>query len=266
MRRFVIASLSATAFLIVAATAFAVGREIRGEHLGEAAAAQPTPRAGATAPPMTGSIPIGQLAATPTRPTIDPSTRLPDNPDTTKPGWFIPYQDADAVKPRRDQVINGIRVGPTVERTIVDCAPASEVRIPPGDAARDALALIPKYLPAGALPNNAYVARCRLANGSTVSSFVFRDYSITADPQVKRFGGYLSIQRWRGDAASLSNIPAERWTARTVAGRTAAVAPPILANGLGRGAVIIYADGIVTAVESTGLPLSELLQIAEGLY
>lgn len=266
MGRFIIASLSATLLLIVAAAALALGREVNSVPTGQVGGAQSTPRAGATAPPMTGSIRRDQLTATPTRPTIDPTTRLPDNPDTTKVDWFVPYLDLDAVKPRHEQLINGILLGPSVRRTTADCTPGSGVQVPSANAASGPFALSPRYLPADAVRESDYVGRCKLVDESTVSFFGFRDYSITADPQIQRFGGYLSISRWRGEAAAQSNIPSERWSAWTVAGQTAAVAPSILANGLGRGAVIIYSNGMMTAVEATGLPLSELVRIAEGLY
>lgn len=35
-------------------------------------------------------------------------------PDTTQPFWYTRYLNEDAAKPRFDQVVNGIRVGPTV--------------------------------------------------------------------------------------------------------------------------------------------------------
>ncbi len=61
-------------------------------------------------------------------------------------------------------------------------------------------------------------------------------------------------------------IPAERWSAGTIAGHPAAIARPILANGLGQTAIVVSDNGVVTTIQADNLTLDELQRIANGLF
>lgn len=232
------------AALAIAVVGYAVARESRGSSAlpGRARAA---PVAAASPTPAIGQLPV--------------------NPDTTKAWWHVPYLQADQAKERRDQVVNGITVGPTAAQRSPQCAVDSVESATLDDAAGTPLAIAPKYVPVWTERGPSHAATCQIAGARVIAS---SDQLFMVDPNTARGsrGGRFSIVRFRGDPSVALGIPAERWEPRTVAGRPAAVANPILANGLGESAVVVDADGIVTKVQAFNLPLDEVLRIAEGLY
>jgi hypothetical protein len=76
-------------------------------------------------------------------------------------------------------------------------------------------------------------------------------------------GGPIDIVRLRSDPSFGMSIPAIRWREGTIAGHTAAIADPILPNGLGQSAVLVHANGVLTVVHASGLPMDLVVSVAE---
>ncbi len=244
MRRNVYRAAVAVALVAVAVLTFSVARQVRGMGGGQLAAAQP---------------------AQPTPPPVPPGG-LPANPDTTKPWWHVPYLQAERAKPRFDQTINGITVGPTSkQRGGPVCVPGSAQDVAIDQAAGTPVMLTPKYLPVGIAQSVASAVVCQVG-GAKQAIGTERQYWVEPDRKAGRRGGTVTIARRYGGPRVAIDIPAERWSAGTVAGHPAAIAKPILPMGLGQSAVVVYANGVITWLQATSFTLDELLRIAEGLY
>jgi hypothetical protein len=106
-------------------------------------------------------------------------------------------------------------------------------------------------------------------------------YWIPADPEATgmiarreanwfevRHGSIFHVIKRKLDTPALrvEEIPAERWEPRTVAGKPAAVAPPI-AGSFGHAAVLVWDQekSVLIQVSGDSIALDELLRIAEGL-
>lgn len=253
LRRSISAAMAAGLLLVAGFGAFGAVRLVRGGNGSAVAEAQP--------------VPPGQPVSPSPTPTAVVPTNLPANPDTTKQNWFVPYLDAERTKPMFDQTINGITVGPSAEhRPSVACKPGTARQAPLTEALTTPVTLTPKYLPAGANQFEALATVCETAAGQTVVIGADVGISIPSDPKSDRRGGVVSIARWQGAPSATVAIAAERWSAGTVAGHPAAIAEPILANGLGQSAVVVYANGVVTKVQASWLTLAEVKRIAEGLF
>jgi hypothetical protein len=208
---------------------------------------------------------------------------LPDI-DTSEPGWDVPYWEEWRAKPRYDQVINGIAVGPTVERTDLICGPDADWRVvEPGAERGTDLEIDPSYLPAGAhvldrpLDDFAFMT----CDGQIASTGL--SVGVAAEPGAAarlaegdswfavRTGGVINVHKrlYQPGATpgEFTDIPAEHWYAETVAGLPAAVGRPILDAGLGSGAVLVWDQdiGVLTTVWASDLSLDELLKVAEGV-
>lgn len=197
-------------------------------------------------------------------------------PDYSKPYWYVPYQNLENKAARYDQVINGIPIGPTVKQPEQqECLRAARE---PGAAARQAtisgLSLRPGYLPPGAVVEESLTTSC---GAETVS--LFQSYFVPpvedSEAQLRAGKNWAAV----GHGASFtifrettlfpsvqSGLPSARWHAATVAGRPAAAAGPLLAEGYGESEIVIWENGVQTTVHGVMLTLSELTQIAEGLY
>ncbi|GEM_PF-1988071 len=213
-------------------------------------------------------VPVASRPALGT-PVIGP-TPLPPNPDTRQGGWALPYLEVDRTKPRNDITVNAIAVGPSVKpSTTVACQPGS-LRDEPLDQVTQAAGPVfadPKYLPPGAGRSGGTATFCTSQAGQTIFIATYATYAVSPDLAHGRRGGPFEIYRGFSTSAVHISIPDERWTAGTIAGRPAAIARPILANGLGESAIIVVGDGgVLTKVQASGLTLDELLRIAEGLY
>jgi len=260
------------AFLLAVATAsFTAARTLQGPTDSydatelPASASQGFPGANVLAPSPVASRPA--LAGTPV---IGP-TPLPPNPVTSQGGWALPYLEADRAKPRNNIMVNGIAVGPSITPAItVACQPGS-VRDEPLDQVTLATAgpvfVAPKYAPAGTVRTVTRATFCSNQTGQSIVISTYAAYIIQPDLARGQRGGPFEIYRGFNTPAVHISIPDERWTAGTIAGHPAAIARPILANGLGESAVIIVGNGgILTKLQASGLTLDELLRIAEGLY
>ena len=182
----------------------------------------------------------------------------------------MPYLEADRRKPAYDQTVNGITVGPSAEhRFSVTCQPGTAQQVPieqVDQAAAAPVMIAAKYLPAGAVRFEAVATVCQTPSNQQAVVAVDAGFSIPSDPKIGRRGGVVTVSRWLGAPSATVNIPAERWAAGRIAGRPAAIARPILANGLGQSAVVVHANGVTTKVQAGWLTLDEVQRIAEGLF
>jgi hypothetical protein len=207
-----------------------------------------------------------------------------DGPEATAqrdPFWWAPYFDEDAEKPRFNQEINGILVGPSApapDYAGLCTGPDVELRyLPAGSVVGSELDLEPGYLPEGvqALPSPAAVA-VRKCGGSVVT--VLKEYDVPfklneEDPtgHPLRAGGGFSILRERSTTRAFPLFgAAERMEPLWVAGRPAVLMQPVMPGsldiGMGHMAIVIAEDFGLTVIQGDGLPLEEFIKIAEGLY
>lgn len=80
-----------------------------------------------------------------------------------------------------------------------------------------------------------------------------------------RFGGDLSVYRFRGEPQFWLDYPTARLEGRTIAGRSAVVSPPLSDDGFGPSAIVIREPWGLTVVRADGITLDELVKVAEGI-
>ena len=259
-RPLVIALGSAVVLFLAVSAGYSLGTRTAGDAAVRAAPAVLEPRASET--------PIGSSV------------------DTSKPGWDQPYLKDWAAKPRRDMLVNGIAVGPTVEPDITFCSDGRRVPVAAEAAEGTALALDATYLPQGAVfsPDKSRLdtdSPALVCDGAVVINNGRID--VPADPQAAErvaggeswfdvpHGGYVMVTKVQLAAvdtpAMRSDVPAESWYAADVAGHQAAIGRPVLDGGLGAADAVVWDDDtrVETLIHSYNVSLAELLKIAEGL-
>jgi hypothetical protein len=189
------------------------------------------------------------------------------------------YFNEDYQKPRFDQEINGILVGPTAPEPDDGglCAGVTPQWVTPERAAGTVVDVNPAYLPEGVglsgPPELAIeVVEC---SGTAISVIKYYDvpakYSDQHEGVLLWSGGGFSIWRMLSttDAFPLFGA-AERMGPITVAGRPAVLMRPVTPAdvdvGVGDGAIVIAEDFGLTVIQGGALPLDEFIKIAEGLY
>lgn len=190
----------------------------------------------------------------------------PAGPQT--PFWYEEIQRERATKPRLDVVINGIEVGPGVSRSGGPCeglAGDSPERLtrPYSSAAAGPLSIEPKFLPPGSVPDREreVVVYCR---GQL--ALATRDFSVPADREIPRYGGWIVIVRFVGDKRANLNLPEEDFSPGEIAQRPAVLVKPATADGFGESAILIAEPFGLTILHGMGISLSELQKVAESLY
>ena len=208
-----------------------------------------------------------------------------DGPEPTAELKSLPadwdrYFNEDAQKPRFNQEINGILVGPTAagpDYSGLCTEPGVTPQwVGPEIAVGAVVDVNPAYLPEGVelswpwMP--ADVTEC---DGTVVS--VLKEYHVSA----KYSDQHTGVLLWSGGGFSiwrmLSTIrafplsgAAERMGPISIAGRPAvlmrAVMPGGVDIGMGHMAIVIAEDFGLTVLQGDGLPLEEFIKIAEGLY
>jgi hypothetical protein len=196
-------------------------------------------------------------------------------PDTSRPGWGLPYRNEDAAKPRFDQEFNGIKVGPTVKVASSGICKAGEAQYTtPAVGAASPLAMNIQSLPRNANLDRETVVQCK---GTVVA--VEREYAITPDADAEsrirsgaanwfdiEHGGSIYVFKGAKEfPAQDSQIAAERWSAGIVGGRPAAIARLILDGGFGNSMVVVWDDIEKIEVVVTGIEvrLETIVRIAE---
>jgi hypothetical protein len=191
------------------------------------------------------------------------------------------YFNEDYGKPRFDQEINGILVGPTAPGPDYNglCGgPDVELRyLPAGSVVGGDLDFEPGYLPEGVqpLPSPASVA-VRTCSGTIVT--VLKEYYVPSKVNQEETtghpvwsGGGFSIMRER---TTIRAFPltgaAERMGPIRIAGRPAVLMRPVMPDGVDIGmgdmAIVMAEDFGLTVIQGSGLPLGEFIKIAGGLY
>lgn len=204
--------------------------------------------------------------------------------DTSQPGWDLPYLQTWREKPRFEQTINGIRIGPGVEVQGLICDSSAPARAElPGFEAGTPLEIRPSYVPAGARilpPQNHPGAFVSCGGRPAVTSLeIALAAAPDADERVAKgeswftvpHGGILSVHKWQfrdGAAPEVTaDLPADAWFPATIAGLPAAVGRPVLDEGLGPGSAVVWdpVSHVLTIVHSFNLSLVELEKFAEGV-
>ncbi|MGQ9573530.1 MAG: hypothetical protein ACUVV3_10200 [Dehalococcoidia bacterium] len=211
-------------------------------------------------------------------------TLLADDPEVRakprEPFWYAPYFDEDFNKPRFNQVINGILVGPTAREPSSGLCMEIGVEphyVPPERAVGTVLDFNPSYLPEGVQLSRPWTPAQVVDCGGTIVS-VSKEYYIPNKPSAEDpnfpawAGGSLFIRRFlttRSDSFPLEG-PAERFGPITIAGRRGVLMRPVMPDGVDVGMdhaiILIPEDFGFTIVNGLGLPLGEIVKIAEGLY
>lgn len=198
--------------------------------------------------------------------------------DTSFEGWQEPYLAAYARKDRSAETVAGIRFDPNLPKgessgclaidlgadlnadyeaqasllhMEMDYRPGIHTSIEPGYAAQD--------------------QGCeRHTYGSGVVGLGGPSASFGEDWFTKE-NGYWGAGRIilgeNAQPAMRADVPNEHWFETTINGQPAAVARPVLDEGLGPGSVYIWdrERDVLTVVHTVDMPLSELLKIAEGI-
>jgi hypothetical protein len=204
-------------------------------------------------------------------------TALPAVPDTSKLNWAIPYMLAEDAKPRFNQVINGIAIGPTVKGEGCPGGVLSD-EIPGEATIGSAVEISPAYLPDGAVPTG--IAHYYACTGTPVNAQV--DYYVAPDDAEMqrvsrgemtffdaRHGGWFYIRREQTSTPIYFGGPiaSERFHPASVLDYPAAIGNPIFEAGFGPAAVLVWDKDrqLLTIVEGTDLTVAELTRIAEGV-
>jgi len=240
------------AFGLVAGSLY-VGRAISG---GESTSAQ-TPRGTPT------PVPQGE--------------ELPAIPDTSQPGWFHAYQLKEDAKPRYNQEIAGIMVGPDIDRRLCP-EPVLADEITKAETSGTPVEVEPDYLPEGAQEDKGG-ADFGACEGEP--ALATRRYQVAPDEEQMRrvaAGELTFFEAQHGSGITVHrrlsvlprfmlNLPSERMRAGEVNGLPAVLVEPMFIEGYGHSAVIVWDEGtsVLTAVQATDLTLEETIRIAQGV-
>jgi hypothetical protein len=205
-----------------------------------------------------------------------------DEAATAKPRpdfWYVPYFEADAKKPRFDQEINGILIGPTAPELTSDLCGQPGVTpeyVAPEMAKGTVVDFESAYLPGGVTLRSSAGAVEVVSCGGTIAGvekrFDVAGRSDPANPSVPLWaGGEITVSRFltRSRAVQLDEAN-ERMQAATIGGKPAVIVRPVMPDGvdigIGEAYVVVADDSGMTVISGRGLPLDEFLKFAEGLY
>lgn len=197
-----------------------------------------------------------------------PIVRVPAELQSRDDFWYVPLLEAEAAKPRLVGTFAGIQVGPEVDDVDV-CAAVGEQS---AERSRIALERVADHDPAMAPP--AYLpaqATYQPGPGSgglvcgTTLGIVTATYDFPLS-ESSLYGGDLSFARLRGPRRAAIDVAADRAEVTTIAGRNALIVHPLTPDGFGDSYALIAEPGGLTYIQAFGLPMSEVLRIAESLY
>ena len=234
---------------VLSASGFIVGRWVLGLDSAEADPSVPADKAGSgprEVPPGPNETPV-------------PGS----TPDTTRPFWYVPYENQDRLTPKFHGTINGIEVG-RASGPAPSCAGVSikpDFDVVRGTAFQIQVSALPKGVSLSGPPR---IAQC--PDGRLIwLTFDLNVASGTAGANAG--GGSITVWRWADVRWISQEAPAERWSAGVVAGRPAALLRPPLEN-IGQSAVVIADDQTrgSTTLLGGSVSLELLRQVAEALY
>lgn len=200
-------------------------------------------------------------------------------PDTSQPGWFHPYQLIEDAKPRYNQLVGEILVGPDIDMGGDLCTGTTK----PDDITFDSIIgsrveLSPAYLPPGAQADEHTESLACEGEPSFATTLYMIPPNEADSRRVKageitwfeaQHGGSVTLhRRVRPEASFQSFNPSERMRAGTVAGLPAVLVEPMFAEGYGEAEVIVWdaESSTMTVVQTTDFTLDEAVKIAEGLF
>jgi hypothetical protein len=209
---------------------------------------------------------------------------LADDPEAKAeqrgPFWYAPYFEEDSKKPRFNQVVNGILVGPSVPEPssglCIEIGVGPEY-VSPERAVGTLLDVSPAYLPEGVKLSPSPMAVTVVECGGAIV-LVMKEYDVpnkpsAGDPNFPAWaGGNFHISRFlttSTDSFPLSGA-AERIGPIYIEGKRGVLERPVMPDGVDAGmdnvTIVIPEDSGLTVVEGHGLPLAEFIRIAESLY
>lgn len=180
--------------------------------------------------------------------------------------WYVPLVEAEDVKPRLDTTVNGIRIGPGLERgdtfcDSIDAASADERgQVDFARTRSSEIAINPVF------PREAVLVRGEAAQCGGVVNHVEAEYFVTPDLSIPRWGGPVVVIRSRDALAAGLSFPSDRASAEAIAGYDAVLLRPITTDGFGPSAVIVKDEFGLTIIEAEGLTADEVLAVARSLY
>lgn len=206
---------------------------------------------------------------TPSGPVLPPTadeTPVPGaTPDTTKPFWFIPYENQDRLAPRLHTTINGIEIGVTADGPGWGCT-----KLAPYIGWKQETAGTPFEVNLAALPAGVKLVGEPRFGKCADGRLLWLDLTLEASPAltgVNAGGGEIFVSRASSIRWWTQQAPAARWSAGEVAGRPAAILAPILPN-LGQAGVFVLdaeTNGS-TRIISSSASLEFVRSIAEAIY
>ncbi len=190
-------------------------------------------------------------------------------PDRSQPFWFVPYQNADRMKPRFEGELNGFLIEFGADDGREGC-PSPEW-LDSLESEGTEMSVFPRVLPEGTMVEHGSLSTglATICSGRIVHAFA--KFIVPAEPPEGRLGGSFSVVRMRVPAPVISSVlvPEDRWMEASFGGRSAVVARPILDElGLGRSAIAVYdmTTGILTLLDADGIPHEELMAVARSLF
>jgi hypothetical protein len=237
--------------LVLAAAGFLVGRIVTG-----------TPASGDEAP--VDVISPGATIAAPPGPDVSPVPG--ETPDMTKPWWYVPYVNADAMAEKFTGEIGGLRF--TAEARGPSCDRGAWYSGKDALARAAASGFTPNLdnLPSGVTVHEPGVSYFECEAGEIIGPYRL-ELDLIVQPGVEgadKLGSTVSVVRLAGWKEWPNVESADRWQAGEVAGRPAALLRPIIGL-IGYAATFVNdSDGSTRVMGPTSLELN--VRIAEGLY
>lgn len=234
---------------VLSASGFIVGRWVVGLDSAEADPSVPADKAGSgprEVPPGPNETPV-------------PGS----TPDTTRPFWYVPYENQDRLTPKFHGTINGIEVG-RASGPAPSCAGVSikpDFDVVRGSAFQIQVSALPKGV---ALAGPPQIAQCP---DGRIIWMTFELNVVPGTPGANEGGGGITVWRWADVRWIPQEAPAERWKPSSIAGRPAVVLRPVLDN-VGQSAIVVADDATGGSTTLLGVSVSPGLiqQVAEALY
>jgi len=180
-----------------------------------------------------------------------------EDPVTARgPNWFVPLLEEEAARPRFEQTLHGIPIGPEVRiEPHPNCLRSGFEFGTLEQLAESDLDVGSPQLPRGAQLGTYEIGVC---DGLVVYANLTYSYEPGGEAP---YGGSITISRARGRGVR-SDIPSERFVAGFDAGRPVISAGPLTGDGWGDALVAIPEDFGITVVSAFGFRTGTLMAVA----